>query len=496
MTPARAIGWDFWHRHRWGFRALGAYLLALATIKVVVVARGVPITFDSDEAFAFSVSVPMSVSFLYLLAVFTYGLSGDLAARRSMYPARMFTLPLSDAALLGWPMLYGAAAMIVVWALTRTLAAWPPELAVPTVWPMTLGAALMMWTQALMWMPYGLPGVRVVAAVLVLCTLDTIVLVALHFKSPEWAIIAITAPQIPLAYVVGRVAVARARRGVVPEWRFRVIPGASRVIPSAARDLHPDLRPRWTAERAQRWYEWRRYGKALPAWVAIILPLELLLLWAAGTSASLVVVIVLGALLTPVVVATFASVSVSRTGESASDAYALSPFIAARPLTDVQLLAAKLRMTVLSTVAAWSLVLLAVPVALYWSGTWATLAQWMRNVVATIGLARGVVFLIVVVAGLMLSTWRQLVQALCIGLTGNARLIKGSVFASLLLASLLAPFLVWLADTRRLGVAWSTMPLILAAFACAKMIAGGAVAQRLVRERTLSDRALIVGAIT
>ena len=48
---------------------------------------------------------------MYFLAVFSFGLSGDLAARQSMYPARMFTLPVTTAALAGWPMLYGTAAM-------------------------------------------------------------------------------------------------------------------------------------------------------------------------------------------------------------------------------------------------------------------------------------------------------------------------------------------------------------------------------------------------
>ncbi len=46
---------------------------------------------------------------MYFLAVFSFGLSGDLAARQSIYPARMFTLPVTSAALAGWPMLYGTA---------------------------------------------------------------------------------------------------------------------------------------------------------------------------------------------------------------------------------------------------------------------------------------------------------------------------------------------------------------------------------------------------
>ena len=66
--------------------------------------------------------IPLTVTFTYFLAVFSFGLAGDLAARQSMYPARMFTLPVTTAALAGWPMLYGAAAMALLWLATRLLA--------------------------------------------------------------------------------------------------------------------------------------------------------------------------------------------------------------------------------------------------------------------------------------------------------------------------------------------------------------------------------------
>jgi hypothetical protein len=204
---------------------------------------------------------------------------------------------------------------------------------------------------------------------------------------------------------------------------------------------------------------------------------------------------VFGALLTPVVVATFAAASVSKTGGSASDAYGLTPFIATRPLTDAQLLASKLRMTIGSTLAAWALVVLAIPIAVYWSGTWLTLLDWSRNVAATIGAPRAIVLLIVIVAGMLLSTWRQLVQSLYFGLTGDERLIKGSVFISLILASLLGPLAIWIVDGERIDLLWSAVPLILAVLVCAKMVAAGCVAARLVREAgPLNEQTLIAGA--
>ena len=58
-----------------------------------------------------------------------------------------------------------------------------------------------------------------IVAVLCLAALDTVVLLAIHYKVREPMMVAFLAPQIPLAYLAARFAVARARRGDVPDWR-------------------------------------------------------------------------------------------------------------------------------------------------------------------------------------------------------------------------------------------------------------------------------------
>src|SRR5207248_6769297 len=97
-TAAAAIAWEFRQRHRWGLTVLIAYMLLLATIKIIVIELGQTIELH-DESFAFVVVVPLTATFIYFLAVFTFGLAGDITARQSMYPVRMFTLPVSTAAL-------------------------------------------------------------------------------------------------------------------------------------------------------------------------------------------------------------------------------------------------------------------------------------------------------------------------------------------------------------------------------------------------------------
>jgi hypothetical protein len=487
-SPAAAVAWEFRQRHRWGLVAIVAYLIVLAAIKLVILAHDFPIDFDSAETFALVFVVPVSSYFTYFIAVFTFGLDGDLTARQSMYPARMFTHPVSSAALAWWPMLFGAAVSVILWTATRLLALWPPSIEVPVVWPGFLAVVLLAWAQALTWMPYGLPGVRVIVVMLWLTAIDTIVILAIHFRASEALMIAFLLPQIPLAYLVARYAVARARRGDVPDWSgaftwFARIAGISR--------LRKHFR---SAAGAQAWFEWRLSGKSLPVWVAIILPFELLLFWAAGTSTVLVIELLLGVLFTPIIIATFAAATVSKPSVNVSDSYGLPPFMATRPLTNAQLIAAKLKTTLASTALAWLLIIVAVPIALEWSGEMPLVVERSRRFAQTVGTPRAVAFLLVVVAAFIASTWKQLVQTLYIGLTGRAWLIKGSIFATLTLLFFIGPIAEWIIETRRLGRLWSTLPLIFTLLVCVKMSAAVWIATRLYRNHLLSDRVLVAGA--
>ena len=488
-SVAAAVAWEFRQRHRWGLIALIGYVSVLAVMKLFVVTRGAFIHLDTPESFAFTVMVPATAAVTYLLAVFSFGLDGDLAARQSMYPARMFTRPLTADALAGLPLLYGTIAMVVLWLMTRLLALWPTGIVIPWLWPGLLLAALLAWTQALMWMAYPLTGLRIVAAVLVLGTIDSTALLAVHFQIRESVMLAILAPQIPLAYVVARFAVARARRGEVPDWG-----GAPGRVTRVA-DVVSHRREHFASPaRAQAWFEWRRHGRSLPTWVAILLPFELVLLWVAGDSTSLVVEILLSVLLTPPFVATFAAAAVSKSNPSGSDAYGVSPFIATRPLTNAELVAAKLRMAVRSTTFAWLVVLLALPLPLRFSGTDAVVLDHWRRFAAIVGTPRAFVLLLLVLWGFIALTWAQLVQSLYIGLTGRGAVIKGSVVLTLGFIFLFGPFAEWIVETQRLGRIWVALPLIFAILVGLKMIAVVWIGVRLYERRLLSDRVLVTGA--
>ena len=488
-SPALAIGWEFRRRHLWALIAMTGFLLALAAVKLLFLGPMEPIRLDPPDGRAAVVITPLTATYFYLLAAFSFGLAGDLGARPSIYPARMFALPVSTAALAGWPMLYGTAAVAILWLVTALSARWPWGIELPLIWPALLAAAFLAWTQALMWMPYGLPGLRAIVAVPWLATLDAVALLAIHYHVREPMMVAFLAPQLPLAYVTACAAVGRARHGEVPDWRGMFARPASNAVLTRGRDHFP------SPARAQAWFEWRRHGRSLPALVGLLLPFELALLWLAKDAPAFVFEILFLALITPSFMAAFTAWTVSQPNPQVRDSYGVPPFIATRPLTSAELIAAKLKMAMWSTLAAWLLVLVAMPLALEGSGTWSVVTERARRMHEAIGTPRAATVVLLILAGFIVATWKQLVQSLHIGLTGRAWIVKGSVLLTLTLLILLGPIVEWIIDSPSVQRAlWNALPLILAGLVGLKMSAAGWIATRLDRSRLLGDRALVAGA--
>ena len=191
-AAARAFGWEFRRHHRWALVALVAYVVLFLAIKLLILGPGHPIRVYPPNGLAGFIIAPVSITYFYFVGVFSFGLAGDLAARQSIFPARMFTLPVTTRALAGWPMLYGTAASASLWWGTVIFARWPGGVDghLPWIWPALLAAAYLAWTQALMWMPYGLPGLRVIVAALWLIVVDVVVLVAINYKAREPVMVA------------------------------------------------------------------------------------------------------------------------------------------------------------------------------------------------------------------------------------------------------------------------------------------------------------------
>jgi hypothetical protein len=487
-TPAAAIAWEFRQRHRWGLMALLATILILGAIKIAVLTTQTAEL--NDTTFALLVPIPLAGTFLYLLAVFTFGISGDLAARESMYPPRMLTLPVSSAALAGWPMLYGCVSMTLLWFAMRIACIFPSGVAVPKYWPALFASSLLAWTQALTWMPYPFRGMRILISIGLLVSIDIVVLTALGNKPSESTMLLLLAPFVPLAYAAASSAVGRARRGDVPDWCL-----AERFAPAFTRSAaRRDFR---SAARAQLWFEWRQFGRSLPFLVAIVLPVGLSLLFLFREAAVIVIEIVVASLLLPTFLAIFVAATAGKSSSNASEPYGITPFVATRPVEDRALVVAKWQAALLSTLAAWMIVAVAVPVALMWSGATEPIIRIARDVDGALGRPRAITLGLLIVAAFVGSTWKQLVQGLYIAMSGRDWAVKGIAFATLALVTVGFLALGWILDSRyRIAVALSAIPWLMAAFVALKLLLAMRVMQRGAARGLFTRTQLIFGAIT
>lgn len=490
-SPALAIAWEFRRRHRAALIALAGYALVFVAVRLLVLGPGQPFELDPPNGIAGAVIVPVGAAFFYFLAVFSFGLDGDVAARESVFPARMFTLPLTTRALAGWPMLFGAAAAASLWLVTASFVRWSWGVDLPLVWPALLSAVWLAWTQVLTWTAYGLPGLRIIVAVMLLTALDAASILAVELEVPEPLLVAMLAPQLPLAYLAACFVVARARRGDVPDWRG-VLARTSRIaqVLSPRRERFP------SPFRAQVWFEWRQQGRVLPALVGMLLPFELGLLYLARHEPPVLVELtLLAVLLTPPFMAGFIAATTGQAGRDGGDSPGVT-LTATRPLTSAELVAAKLQAAIWSTLGAWLLVLVAVPLALVLSGTWPMVADGVTQAIEVVGRPRAIVIALLGFLGLLASTWKQLVQSLCIGLAGRAWVVRTGVLVRLSFLIVLWPIADWVAGNAGVVVArlWDAWPWILATLVCFKLSAAAWVVSRLRRSRLLSDRTLVPGA--
>jgi hypothetical protein len=298
--------------------------------------------------------------------------------------------------------------------------------------------------------------------------------------------LAILAPHVPFAYLVARSAVARARRGDVPDWRGRF----ARVERTA------DVVPFPSPARAQMWFEWRQYGRSLPWLVAILLPFELALLFAFSHTPELIYEVLLFVVFTPPFMAAFVAATAAKSGATTSDSYGVTPFIATRPLTNGSLIAAKMKAMIWSTLAAWMLVFVATPLALRFSGAAPVVIERAYRFVEVMGMPRAIAIVLLAVAALLASTWKQLVQSLFIGMSGREWVVKASVFVALTFLAVALPLAVWISRSRQaMALLWNNFALIAAVFVCFKLSAAVWIAVRLHDRHLLSDRMLVSGAV-
>ena len=164
-------------------------------------------------------------------------------------------------------------------------------------------------------------------------------------------------------------------------------------------------------------------------------------------------------------------------------------------MTSTSLIVAKLTATIWSTLASWLLVLVAVPLALLLSGTWSVVAERVRDAAETVGWPRASVFALLVLLGLVVATWKQLVQSLYVGLSGREWIVRASLMLTLVLLVAIGPLANWIVKDRDVrAVLWIALPWVFGALVAVKISAAAWIAPRLQAGQLVSDRTLVAGA--
>lgn len=400
-SPIAAMGWEIWARNRWGFLAVLGALIAAAGIEgVAAISLGVsragllqhPSLVERGDEVGWAVLallLIMVASLVSIFVLFSYT-ETDYATGEPRFPSRTFHLPISTLRLAGLPMAGGALAGSVVYFLWRQFVFAPVGIFLPVTLPVVSLLLATLSLQALVWGLPGLPALRLLAlsavfvvfAAINFCTIAEIrttggPLAILENFIPPWPPGRIegynrgaTGAAVFLAVAAAGMAVqvvGRNRRG---KWRgFK----ASAVGPATS-DGHFGA-PFASRGAAQFWFEWRRNGTLLP-WVTagfsliLLLPLPLLIKMDAPTTQT----VFFAALGVPLLLAAVVGLGFGKL-DFWSKEFALSPFLSNWPITNAQIITAKLKVAALATALSWLVAGIAVSVWLVCWGDRSLLAR-------------------------------------------------------------------------------------------------------------------------
>ena len=250
-APALTLVAEFWHRHRLGLAGVMALIAAFAVASAVS-------PLSAKLASIHSMWFVMGLA--YVIGVFAYGFDGKLESGESGFPARLFVLPVRTSVLVAGPMLQGVLVAVGFWFAWDHLVLRPAGVELPAWWT-ALIAAIVAASQALAWLAFGVPFLRILVMVAALTALiragnpRTGGRSRLRRSGRAGRRARRRRPRArPALLRGGAIGVGRARRGDSPHW-FTAASAASAAAP-------PRMgRPFSSPARAQLWYEWCGRGR-------------------------------------------------------------------------------------------------------------------------------------------------------------------------------------------------------------------------------------------
>jgi hypothetical protein len=478
-SPAAAMAWEFWGRHRIGLSLFGAFVLICSAITATI-------PLPNHEKLASVTTVGAILGLCYLIVVFAHGSEVRLETADSGFPARFFVLPVRTSVLVGWPMLGGSLTAVIAWVAWDQLVLRPAGINTPFWWAMMLGA-IVATTQALLWIPFGLPWIRLPVAVVVLTSLIRapafLALAGTRFTNQDTQNIVLSlfaAGVIPVAFLLAWAGVACARRGDSPDW-LRFIRSFRWVWP-AKQPTWQERSPFSSALRAQAWYEWRLRGIGFPLLVffviAALMVLALVLTRSSHTLTNYSVLF----LVLPVIFAGMFGSFTGTTGEVTRSLFVLPGFAATRPVSNTAFVMAKLWAAGMAAVVTWVMVLgLTLGWLLFTGGTQDLQDLWDFGV-SDYGVARTAGFCVFFAFGPILIIWRLLIGNLWVGLAGRVWVwAVQSIVVVLLGLGVLYELVMWNYDPARRDRIITALPLLACIAVVVKLVVGMWLLRVLVR---------------
>jgi hypothetical protein len=439
-SPLFALSWEFWWRHRLGLLLASVGLVGFA---VVGLARPFP------AALALASSMAFLIGLSYVIGVFAYGFDGKLEGVESGFPARLFLLPVRTGLLVGWPMVQGIAVAVGAWLVWERCVLWPAGVETAAWWTPML-AAVVATSQAIVWLSFGLPWVRILVATTVLIVQIRSAAILTLFGGPladprtqEVVLSLVALAIVPLAYLTALAGVARARRGDAADWL------SARRSARRAGFADRDLPPFRSALRAQVWLEWRLRGRGyvivVLSFVAFLIACALLLERGPDRRPGYAATI----LLIPILVAGLGGLVMGFPGDTFKPG-PLTAFLATRPLSNVEFVTAKVRAAGRAAVVCWVLV---AAVALAWltlTGGLQDVASAWNRLEARFGPATAGGLVIALAVGPVAIIWRMFAVNLWAGLTGRGWIVAIlGIATAILILQFASEWVRWNADPVR-----------------------------------------------
>jgi hypothetical protein len=426
-TPALAIGWAIWSQHRRGLAGCAvAFLVMAATYPFLF-------SFTRSPAAVFFSTVPLAGAFAFVLnSLLVVDESGSLSSRS---PKHRFVFPARTHTLVFWPMLYAwivAGSMWLVTGLIYTSSGFPTPLLLPAL----AIATLMVWVQALSWLPLPYSWIRDLVTLVVLGALAALPVWMIYsdWNSPV-LIATVLIVYSAMAYPLGLAAVESDRRGEV--WRFwpEKIERSGSTTTSATFSRR---RPFRSADEAQFWYEWRCHGLVVPGMVGLVLFLTLLIfIQTAFTAHRPIYGAFLPGILTllilmPVFMAGGAGPGVGRFAPMfAGNSRRFRAFVAIRPMTSGGLVSAKFRMAFVSVLLSWAVAACFPVLWVVLAGNVLGLVSLTRALFQPYANAKGLALMGLAAVLLPAFSWKQLTGGFAPTLTGRRWIADGVALAHL-----------------------------------------------------------------